>query len=179
MSVMETIRARPRMTSAVAVVVLLIALMRILFQLFGGPTNATGRNQAFYSDDDGKSWFIDDSRKGPPFDHHGRPAYLAVVCRTGGGKLFVASLQEYSEGTKAKIEAAHDSAEADHWRWPRWMRKSPAKRSGCRPAGRPEVLNVLPIKRRSSRSVPTARPLGPTSRQPTRTIAHNEFVSWR
>ena len=48
--------------------------------------------RAFFSDDDGKSYFADDVKKGYCFDHDGKQACRAFVYRCGSGKPFVGVL---------------------------------------------------------------------------------------
>ena len=62
-----------------------------------------GLNQAFYSDDDGKTWFLDDAVKISPFDHGGRQACRAVIFRCADGNLFVGYLARYSDAQRTQI----------------------------------------------------------------------------
>ena len=55
-----------------------------------------GSDQAFFSDDDGKTYFRDTTARLPPFDHNGKTAYGALVLRCENGAPFVAYLQGYS-----------------------------------------------------------------------------------
>jgi hypothetical protein len=57
--------------------------------------------RAFYSDDDGKTYFPDDVKKGFSFDHDGKQAYRAFVYRGGSGKVFVGLLARTGEPSKA------------------------------------------------------------------------------
>src|SRR5689334_3571232 len=41
------------------------------------PTRQADLNQAFYSDDDGKTWFTDSTFRVAPFDHNGKTAVVA------------------------------------------------------------------------------------------------------
>src|SRR2546429_9827812 len=47
---------------------------------------------AYYSDDDGRSTFVDEVDKLVPFDHGGKQAVRAFVYRCGSGKPFVGYL---------------------------------------------------------------------------------------
>lgn len=38
------------------------------------PFRETVATKAYYTVDDGKTWFVDSAERVPPFDHHGRPA---------------------------------------------------------------------------------------------------------
>jgi hypothetical protein len=63
-------------------------------------------SHAYYSDDDGLTWFVDTDEKVPPFDHDGKTAVLAFVYQTADGKQFVQHLEEYSPTIKARAESA-------------------------------------------------------------------------
>jgi hypothetical protein len=59
--------------------------------------------QAYYSDDDGKTYFVDDSAKICPFDHNGKQAVRAVLFRYGSGNPFVAYLSQYSKKDQKRL----------------------------------------------------------------------------
>jgi hypothetical protein len=44
---------------------------------------ASPTTKAYFSDDDGKTWFDDDALRSFPFDHNARPAYRAHIFRCG------------------------------------------------------------------------------------------------
>jgi hypothetical protein len=70
--------------------------------------------QAYYSDDDGATFFADDVQKIYPFDHNGKQAYRAYVYECPGNPRFVSYLARYSDSTKAKMtELAAKSGDAD------------------------------------------------------------------
>lgn len=118
MNILQTAREKPVVAGAVAAGISLVALGVICFELFahGHPT-PTVYNNAFYSDDEGKTWFVDDIGKFPPFDHNGKPAYRAAVFRCARGDPFVAYLQRFSNREKAEIKAAiaKDPDQKAHW----------------------------------------------------------------
>lgn len=62
--------------------------------------------KAFYSTDDGKTWFVDDASHIPPFDYDGATAYQAQIFKCAHGGQFIAYLQSYSAADKEKIEKA-------------------------------------------------------------------------
>jgi hypothetical protein len=45
--------------------------------------------KAFYTDDDGRTWFVDDAAKLSPFDHQGKLAFRCYVYQTAQGMKFV------------------------------------------------------------------------------------------
>jgi hypothetical protein len=59
---------------------------------------------AYYSTDDGQSWFVEDRAKIPPFEHQGKPAYRAYVFKCGeNGKPFVAYLERFAEPARTEL----------------------------------------------------------------------------
>lgn len=87
-----------------AVVLALIAAIWMgLRQVGHGPN--LGAKTAFYSDDDGKTWFKDNAPLITPFDHDGKPALLAHVFRCKD-KEFVAYLEKSGEQVVSRDSAA-------------------------------------------------------------------------
>ena len=107
MGIRQTINEKPQITMAVTGAIILIALLYIAVHTFGGgPASHAVKPLAFFSDDDGQTYFVDDGVKIPPFDHNGKQAYKAMVYRCEGGKPFVAYLQRCNDEQRAQFEAA-------------------------------------------------------------------------
>ena len=51
---------------------------------------------AWFTTDDGRTWFPDDANKLPPFDRDGKPAHRAYVYRKPGQQPFVLFLERYT-----------------------------------------------------------------------------------
>jgi hypothetical protein len=62
--------------------------------------------EAYYTVDDGITWFADDINKIPPFDKDGKPAYRVHVFRCADGKEFVSHLERYTPEARKKLEEA-------------------------------------------------------------------------
>ena len=79
MGVRELIDRKNHLVMGVAIAAIAVALasILILWRHREGPPALGAGVQAFFSDDDGKTWFPDDAMKIPPFDHNGKPAYRA------------------------------------------------------------------------------------------------------
>ena len=60
--------------------------------------------QAFYTTDDGKTWFADGIDKVPPFEHDGQTAVKAHLFQNDQGSPFVAYLERYTDDGKKKAE---------------------------------------------------------------------------
>lgn len=95
-------------TAGLAVTVGTIALAAVALLWFSGNGSAAGKGmgQAFYTVDDGATWFTEDAGKIPPFDHKGQQAVLCYVYKCGpDGKPWVSHLMRYtSEGKKQREE---------------------------------------------------------------------------
>jgi len=66
--------------------------------------------QAYFTDDDGATYFVDDINKVPPFDHDGRIAVRCYVFRCPDGKKFVGYLEKYTNAMAAEIRAIRASS---------------------------------------------------------------------
>jgi hypothetical protein len=96
MGARQWINDHQRMVSAIAGTFLVVALCFIASRVRHEPgAQRSTVKQAFFSDDDGKTYFQDSAAKLPPFDHNGMSAYGAVVLRCPGGQPFVAFLLKY------------------------------------------------------------------------------------
>lgn len=128
MSLRENIQSRPVVAGALAGALIIIAAMVIFHETLGQPHRSVRwMNSAFYSDDDGKTWFIDDIGRIPPFDHNGKTAVRAVVFCSGAGKQFVAYLEKFSDAQQTEIEAgiAAHPEEKSYWLNSRMLVKRP------------------------------------------------------
>jgi len=74
------------------------------------PTRIT---KAFYSTDDGKTWFTDEDDKLFPFDHDGQQAYRVDVYKTSDGKEFVGDIERYTDSVKARLADLRAQPNAD------------------------------------------------------------------
>jgi hypothetical protein len=67
---------------------------------------------AFYSDDDGRTFFEDSLYKFPPFDHDGKTAVGAVVYVDAHNDKFVGYLTRYTAETKRQLQKIYDDTSA-------------------------------------------------------------------
>jgi len=104
----ESLNQNPNVTTGLTALIIIIAVAVIVWQLRGGNRPATtAAERAFFTVDDGKSTFIDDAAKLPPFDVQGKTAYRAYVFACSNGKIrFVGYLERYTPEGKSKLEAA-------------------------------------------------------------------------
>ena len=97
----EMIEKHRKWANGAAIVMILAAITLIVIN-----SRSDGIPQvkyAFYSDDDGQSYFRDDVSKDFPFDHDGKQAYRAYVFQIGGGKPFVGYLERINDKAIAKL----------------------------------------------------------------------------
>src|SRR5690242_15812342 len=86
--VRETLNRYPR-TTMVMIAIALLAAVYFLWSAMGGSTAGRSGTQAYFSIDDGKTWFVDDGKKIPPFQKGGKDAVRAYVYRCPDGTKFV------------------------------------------------------------------------------------------
>jgi hypothetical protein len=107
MGIREELNKRPAIAAGI-VGGLILAAGAAWYALGGDSFGPAAR--AFYSVDDGASYFVDDADRIYPFDHGGKVAYRAYVFRNGDEKPVVGYLARYSDATKAKIAALQAKA---------------------------------------------------------------------
>ncbi|MGA2440183.1 MAG: hypothetical protein ABSH08_04445 [Tepidisphaeraceae bacterium] len=111
-SIRETLQHHRGIGVAVAACLLCaaIAIAGYNFWPFGHKPNYS---EAFYSDDDGQTYFKDSIFKLAPFDHNGKIANIAVVC-TDGKSNFVAYLERFTPEAREQLQAAYDANPTEH-----------------------------------------------------------------
>jgi hypothetical protein len=96
---------------------LILAILMLLFA--GGYLTYTQRSphrpagdKAFYTVDDGRTWFLDSIYRTPPFEHDGKIAVRAMVYSYDhGSRLFCPAVERYTPEAKKTLDEA--IAEAD------------------------------------------------------------------
>jgi hypothetical protein len=104
--VRQQINENKKLGIGVGVAIVILALGLIALQ-FRGPTNASAAvaTKAFYTDDDGKTFFKDNADRLVPFDRNGKQAYRADVFRGSDGKEFVGLIYRYTDSGRKEMEA--------------------------------------------------------------------------
>ncbi|MDB5324817.1 MAG: hypothetical protein JWM57_386, partial [Phycisphaerales bacterium] len=111
MSVRETIAQKPAVVGVVAGVMLLAAASWAIFVL--KPASTSALTKAYYSDDDGKTTFVDGIDRVPPFDHNGKTAVRAVLFTADDhGTSFVGYLERYTPQAARKLRESQEAAAA-------------------------------------------------------------------
>ena len=116
MGVRETLNENRQLGVGVGIGILVLGMVIVGYQLFGGGgTGIEVSDQAFYTDDNGKTFFKDDLYKAVPFDHNGKQAYRADVYQCPDGKQFVALMYRHNAvGRKAMEEHIAKGADDPH-----------------------------------------------------------------
>ncbi len=98
-------RRKQQLTNAakIATAILLVAAAGFVVWFSYPHKPKTNGMQEFFSDDDGKTWFVDDGTKIAPFDHDGKEAVLVKVFEDKDGKQFVGYLMKFTDEAKKKI----------------------------------------------------------------------------
>jgi hypothetical protein len=121
MEIREKLEKHRSLTLSIASVGVLSLLGVMFLEIHPVRGTAPGvSTKAFYTTDDlltGQAaldaLFVDDVNRVPPFDHNGKPAYLAIVYQCDGGSLkWVNTLKRYKASVQPKIEALVASAVA-------------------------------------------------------------------
>jgi len=102
----ETLNRNPAVTTGATIALIVIAVVVIVWQLMPARGGSAGPTKAYYSVDDGKTWFADDYYCIPPYQHDGKEAVRAHVYQVGEGKAFVGWLEKYKDDVKPKLEKA-------------------------------------------------------------------------
>ena len=117
MGVRESISQYPRLAIGLASTVIVLTLVVVFAERIGGSDSQPlrTRGKVWFSTDDGKTWFPEDERRVPPFDHNGKPAYRAYVYTSDGGKTtFLAFLARFTPEGKARLTKAPSNLELLH-----------------------------------------------------------------
>ena len=102
MGIRETLNRNTGITiGAVGGIIVLAVIYIVYFVSSDRPSLASGPSKAFYTIDDGKSYFVESADKVPPFEYQGKSAVLCHVFTCDKGKTrFVGYLQRYTARAK-------------------------------------------------------------------------------
>lgn len=106
MNLRESLAKNPALAKAVAIVVVFLAGGLIFLETRSNNriASTSGNPNAFFSVDDGKTWFTDTSTNVPPYEKNGKQALQAVVYRCPDGPKFVGYLQRFTPAAKHALE---------------------------------------------------------------------------
>jgi hypothetical protein len=111
MGVREWIKRHQAATAGVSMGTAALAVALVVWPAISGEAGGTGAPQrAFYSTDDGQTYFVDDADRMSWFDHEGKPAYRVYVFDTAAGEPFVGYIERLAPDVRARLEAADGGA---------------------------------------------------------------------
>src|SRR5688572_15728049 len=102
MSIRQKMNDNPSIGIGVTAVVILIAVTIIWFQLSGGTTESP--DTAFYTIDEGRTYFEGDVNQVVPFEHEGKQALRAFVYQCGNDAPFVGVVGRYNAQGRREME---------------------------------------------------------------------------
>jgi hypothetical protein len=114
MNLWETLEKNQYIGYGIGGILILVALVAIVGESVGSRGRPPGvSTRAYYTTEDQltgqaalDALFVDDVNRVPPFDHNGKPAYLAIVYHCNGGRTrWVNSLKRWKDKVRPKIEA--------------------------------------------------------------------------
>jgi len=95
-----------RLGPGVAAALIILGVLALGYQMLGSRTDAVvTQKSAYFTSDDGKTFFKDDINKIFPFEHGGRKAYRADVFKCPDGREFVGLVYQLTDGGKREMEA--------------------------------------------------------------------------
>lgn len=106
------LREHPAAAAIFAGVVIIAALVYGGYSLFASQPTTTNDAQAFFTVDDGSTYFADDATNRPPFDHDGKTAVRAYVFTDtkAGDRRWVQYLQKFSDEEKKQMQGKADGS---------------------------------------------------------------------
>jgi hypothetical protein len=103
MGVREKLNNNPALVGGVVVVVVILALI-ITYVRMPKQTKVEIPDSAFFTDDEGLTYFEDDSDKIVPYERNGKTVYRAWVYRCGSDKPFVGVIGRYTAAGRELLE---------------------------------------------------------------------------
>lgn len=111
MGIREALNQRPGLTTGITATVIIAAIVYVIWQaVFGSDSSSDALKSAYYSIDDGKTWFVDDVSKPAPFVKDGGQAVRVHLFSVDGGKT---KIPLYLEKFTDKGVLIYNSARAD------------------------------------------------------------------
>ena len=114
-----------------------------MWRLSSGQAEGRAITQAYYSDDDGKTYFADALGKTSPFDHNGKPAYQAFVFHCpASNQPFVGYLLRKNELPQLSAHSTADAAKAAGRGHPAGIELKKPGTGGWVPASSPQAPTI-------------------------------------
>lgn len=111
--VVESVRRNSKVGVIAGSSMIAVGVLAIAVQFFGTRTSARFRGaDAFFSIDEGKTFFVDSASQIPPFEHGGQQAVRAYVYSYGNGKQYVAYLERYTPAGRAIMQQIEQQSQS-------------------------------------------------------------------
>ncbi|MGN6726517.1 MAG: hypothetical protein ACTHLZ_11405 [Tepidisphaeraceae bacterium] len=109
MNIRETLNKHSK-AATIVMALFVVGMAAVIYWQANGPSGPTITAKAWYTDDDGKTWFADNIYKPTPFDHNGKPAVWAAVfkCQDKTFVPFVTRLSPTFLKEAQALEAKND-----------------------------------------------------------------------
>lgn len=107
----ETVNRNSALVAGVVITAVLAAGYIVVRQITGASDQRRFQKAAYFSSDDGKTWFEDDIKIKPPYQVGGKETVRAYVYECDG-KAFVGYLERFSPEMKAASEEFEAAAKA-------------------------------------------------------------------
>ncbi len=104
MGLRETLNRNPAITTGATIVIIVLAVGFIIYSQVGSGVPKPPKS-AWYTTDDGASWFEDDINKISPFTKDGKEAIRIYVFECKDGKKFAGYMERYTPEAKKQLEA--------------------------------------------------------------------------
>jgi hypothetical protein len=95
----------------VAAILLAAATVQAAYFFWGASPKHQSATDAYYTDDDGRTYFIERIYKFPPWDHNGKEANIAMVYSSSSGN-FVGYQLRYTAAARKELVDLYAKAEA-------------------------------------------------------------------
>jgi hypothetical protein len=106
MAFRESINKKPAIATGAAIGIIIAFSLVIYFEKSSGAPKTGALTMAYYTVDDGATYYADSIDKIPPCDYNGHQAVRAYLYRCNGGKPFVAYLEAFTPDAKKAIESS-------------------------------------------------------------------------
>ncbi len=105
MAIREAINKKKSVGLGLAIAFLAIAGVILGYGVL--PAHRIKGDKAYFTADDGQTWFLDSTYRTPPYDHDGNTAVRAMVYSYDhGDKAFCAYLMRYTDSAKKRLDDA-------------------------------------------------------------------------
>lgn len=113
MGIREALNQKPGITAGIAAMITGAAVLYIIWQSIFGVNESSMPTSAYFTTDDGKTWFVDDISKAVPFIKDGQVAVRVHLYSTDGGQTKIPLYLEKLTDKGLKIHEAARANEKD------------------------------------------------------------------